>query len=260
MEKQELLALFDREQRIEVTYPDIIRQALPNIVRHIPQSSGNEGYVIYSNLDENTVEDAIQEQIAFFKAQGLSFEWKVYDHDTPEDLKERLAAHGLVEDDPEALVVLDLEDALPVLLEPVRHDIRRLTRVEELADIRAVQEAVWDENFDSLIAYLADTMQHSPDQISVYAAYVDGHPAATAWIVFHPGSSFASLWGGSTLATYRGRGCYTALLATRVQEAQSRGVQFLTVDASPMSRPILEKYHFRFLGFSTPFKWQPESS
>ena len=91
-------------------------------------------------------------------------------------------------------------------------------------------------------------MRHDSDRLSVYVAYLEGHPVACAWTVFHPGSQFASLWGGSTLAGYRGRGCYTALLASRAQEAQARGVRFLTVDASPMSRPILEKYHFQFLG------------
>ena len=260
MEKRELLALFDREQRIEVTYPDIIRQATPNLVRQLPKNPDDGGYVIYSHLDSHTAEDAIREQLAYFKARGLRFEWKVYDHDSPADLKERLVSHGFVAEEPEALVVLDLADAPPVLFEPVQHDIRRLTRVEELADVKAVEEAVWNENFDSLITSLSDMMRHDSDRLSVYVAYMEGRPVACAWTVFHPGSQFASLWGGSTLAGYRGRGCYSALLATRAQEAQTRGVRFLTVDASPMSRPILEKYHFQFLGFSTPFKWQPESS
>jgi hypothetical protein len=45
------------------------------------------------------------------------------------------------------------------------------------------------------------------------------------------------------------------LLAARAQEARARGFSLLTVDASPMSRPILEKHGFQHLATSTPCKW-----
>ncbi|EQD40871.1 GCN5-related N-acetyltransferase, partial [mine drainage metagenome] len=56
--------------------------------------------------------------------------------------------------------------------------------------------------------------------------------------------------GGATVPDYRGRGLYTALLAVRLQEAKRRGARFLTIDAGPMSRPIVEKYGFRLLTFA----------
>ena len=59
-----------------------------------------------------------------------------------------------------------------------------------------------------------------PDLISIYCAYVDGTPVSTAWIRFHPGTHFASLWGGSTVRLFRKRGLYTALLAVRGREAR----------------------------------------
>ena len=68
--------------------------------------------------------------------------------------------------------------------------------------------------------------------------------ATEAWLRMPTHSPFASLWGGATLAPYRGRGLYTALVAVRAQEAKARGYQFLTIDASDMSRPICEKQGF----------------
>jgi GNAT superfamily N-acetyltransferase len=68
------------------------------------------------------------------------------------------------------------------------------------------------------------------------------------------------LWSLSTLAAYRGQGLYTALLAARAQESIQRGIRFLTVDASPMSRPILEKLGFQWLSTFYPRKWQPQKS
>ena len=57
-------------------------------------------------------------------------------------------------------------------------------------------------------------LEHAPDYLSVYLAYVDGQPAACGWARFPAGSPFASLWGGSTLPEQRGRGLYASLLAT----------------------------------------------
>ncbi|NMB86841.1 MAG: GNAT family N-acetyltransferase, partial [Chloroflexi bacterium] len=95
-----------------------------------------------------------------------------------------------------------------------------------------------------------------PEVRSIYVAYAGDQPVATAWIYFPPHSRFASLWGGSTRAEYRGRGLYTALLAIRLQEALRRGVTYLSVDASSMSRPILEKYGFVKIAAESPMMWR----
>ncbi len=93
-------------------------------------------------------------------------------------------------------------------------------------------------------------------RMSVYVAYVDDQPASAAWIYFPKKSQFASLWGGSTVTDFRKQGLYTALLAVRAQEAKGRQVTYLTVDASPMSRPILEKFGFKMIAYSYPCKWE----
>jgi GNAT superfamily N-acetyltransferase len=92
--------------------------------------------------------------------------------------------------------------------------------------------------------------------VSVYISFQGHQPASVAWINFHPGTRFASLWGGSTLPQFRKQGHYALLLAARAQEARSRGFSLLTVDASSMSRPILEKHGFQYLATSTPCTWR----
>lgn len=201
---------------------------------------------------------AIEETVAFFSAQGSSFEWKVYDHDQPADMRQRLAARGFVIEPPEALLVLDLENApefYTTLALP-----GDLVKVEDQAgidDIVRMEEAVWFEDYQWLGRDLAKNLANVPDCLSIFAVRAEGCVVSAAWIYYHPPSQFGSLWGGSTLAQYRRRGYYTALLVARAREARLRGYRFLTVDASPMSRPILEKHGFQFLGFSTPCKWSP---
>ena len=72
-----------------------------------------------------------------------------------------------------------------------------------------------------------------------------------------PGTEFAGLWGGGTLPEWRGRGIYRALVRYRAELAAQRGYRYLTVDASPDSRPILERLGFIRLAITTPYTWTP---
>jgi GNAT superfamily N-acetyltransferase len=230
------------------------RDVLPHVVRHV-DLLGTDSVVLYSELTPETVEEAIRAQVAYFDGLGHSFEWKLYDYDPPADLAERLVAHGFVAEEEETTVVLDATDLPDVLIHPVSADIRPITAPEGLDDVIAVEEAVWADDRSWLRRQLTDELQLAPDLLRIYVAYVDDTPASAAWVRFHPGARFAGLWGGSTLPAYRKRGLYTALLAVRTQEALRHGARFLTVDASPMSRPILEKLGFRAIGTTTPYIW-----
>ncbi len=253
MEKTQLLALHDQQQRIEIEDRSMRREVTPEVIRHVSVNHG-EGMVIYSRLNTENANRVIQEQIHYFRTIGQDFEWKAYGHDTPSDLRARLAAHGLVAEAPEALLVLEIEAAPACLLQPIAHDIRRITEPSRLAEIDRIQAAVWGESDPDRIAALRDDLSQDPGHVSIYIAYADAVPVAYARITYHDHSQFAGLWGGSTLKEHRGRGFYTGLLAIRLQEARRRRVRFLTIDASPMSQPIVEKHGFQFLTLTQPFK------
>lgn len=256
MNTAELLALFDREQRRDITFYGSRRDVAAQVVRHIPLPGiGGNGYVLYSTLDAATADQAIEDQIAFFGELGIDCGWKLYGHDTPPDLGERLAARGFVPQEIEAVMILDLAEAPAVLWQPVAHDIRRVVDPAQVGEVVAVHDAVWHEQLEWLGPQLVAELQNGGDDFCLYLAYADGLPASTAWVRFHPATQFASLWGGSTLPAYRGRGLYTALLAIRAQEARRRGVRFLTVDASAMSRPILQKHGFQILTTARDYQW-----
>jgi hypothetical protein len=76
------------------------------------------------------------------------------------------------------------------------------------------------------------------------------------WTFYNPNTQFASLWAGSTLERFRKRGLYTAVLAAMVQEAMQKGRRYLTIDAGPMSRPIVEKHGFRLLAHAGDCEWK----
>ncbi len=259
MNKSQIIALYDHDQRKDVEYPDMRREVTPNVVRHVDTSGNREGVIMYSQLNEANAEDIICEQVNYFESIGQGFEWKFYDYDGPSDLKERLSSSGFIIEEAEAIMVLDLEDAPEVLGQPVLQNVQRITDPEKISDVVTVEGQVWNEDFSWLGHFLGTALSNYPEQMSVYVAYVDEQPVSSAWIYFPKHSQFASLWGGSTLSGYRKQGLYTALLAVRAQEAKTRQVRYLTVDASPMSCPILEKFGFEMIAYSYPCKWKLKS-
>jgi hypothetical protein len=198
--------------------------------------------------------------VRYFESIGQDFEWKLYDYDQPPDLKERLGSAGFVVEEAEAILVLDLAEAPERLWQPVRYTVRQIVDPEKLVDVQAVEQQVWNEDASWVLDFLGDTLRTHPEQMSVYVAYVDEQPASAAWIYFPAHSQFASLWGGATIRRFRQQGLFTALVAVRAQEAKARQVQYLTVDAMPMSRPILEKHGFELIAYSYPCKWKRQSS
>jgi hypothetical protein len=250
---EEVLALYDREQRCEIEYPGMERQVLPGVVRFVRPMPGMS-FVLYSDLDETTADAAIDAQIAYFSALKQAFEWKVYAHDRPADLVGRLAARGFETEEPDAIMVLDVAAAPAALLAPPGADVRRLTDPAQLADVVSILEPVWNNDFNWVYERMGGHMA-IPNYLSVFVAYVDSQPACVGWTYYSPGH-FASLWGGSTLEAHRGRGLYTAVLAARVREARARGVPYLTIDAGNMSRPIVARHGFEVITYATACEWK----
>jgi GNAT superfamily N-acetyltransferase len=250
---KDVLALYDWEQRREIEFPDMERQVFPHLVRYVRPAPGMS-FVLYSDLDEATVDAIIEEQIVYFSALGTPFEWKVYAHDRPADLARRLAARGFETGEPDAIMVLDVAAAPAELLAEPAADVRRLTDPARLADVVSVLEPVWGTDFDWVYERMGGHMA-IPNYLSVFVAYVEDKPACAGWTYYSPGH-FAGLWGGSTLEAYRGRGLYTAVLAARVREARARGVRYLTIDAGSMSRPIVARCGFEVITYATACEWK----
>jgi len=60
-------------------------------------------------------------------------------------------------------MVLDLDEAPEALWQPVHQDVRRITHQEQLADVQAVVEQVWYEDYSWLVAYLGNLLLTQTD-------------------------------------------------------------------------------------------------
>jgi GNAT superfamily N-acetyltransferase len=240
MDIPRILSFFDTDQRRDFEYAGATRQVTPHLVRHL-QPPPEASFILWADLDEENADEVIDGEIAYFRQRGHSFDWKVYAHDRPADLLDRLVTRGFETEEPDDVMVLEVASA-GQLAANNQADVRRLSDPAQLADVVGILEPVWNEDFDWVYERLGGHMA-IPGYLSVYVAYVDGVPACTGWTYFSQGR-FAGLWGGSTLEAYRGHGLYSAVLAARIREARERGVPYLTIDAGPMSRPIVARHGF----------------
>jgi GNAT superfamily N-acetyltransferase len=251
MDRHSILDLFNQHLRIEMLEPNSRRERTDSVVRKVSLSN-EPGFISYSEMDESNADSIIDEQIAYYQQLKQQFEWKVFDYDQPSDLKERLQKKGFTLEKSEALMISDLTEANQLLDTQVLPEIKRLTTELEIWDIIKLEEEVWNEDYQDLGQRLVRDFNDSTAHLSLYGAYVDGRIVSAAWMYLHEGTPFASLWGGSTLADYRKRGYYSSLLAIRARVASEKGYPLLIVDASSMSKPILEKHGFHCYGYSTP--------
>ncbi len=210
-------------------------------------------------LGGEALDALIARQRDFFAARGEAVEWKTRGHDRPLDLPQRLTAAGF---EPEAAetVVIGLAEALahgrhsPL---PEGVGVRLVTADVDMYRIAAMESEVWAEDWSWLAADLIARVRGSGT--TVLAAEADGRVVSAAWLVSKSGTEFAGLWGGSTLAAWRRRGIYRALVARRAALAASQGVRYLQVDASDDSRPILERLGFTAVTTTTPYAWTPSN-
>ena len=261
MDRYEVLRRFEAEVR---TRP----QAAPGfavawdgpVLRMVgPGPGASDNGILASRLDEASADAAIAGAIAFFGGRGRAFEWKLYDYDRPADLAGRLAAAGLKPEEPETFVALAVASGPRFRAPPPSIRIEGIEDPAAFGVIEQVNGAVYGRPDDArrLAAAVAAEKRGDPDGLSLYAAFAGEAPVAVAWMRHRRGEAFGSLWGGSTLAPWRGQGLYQALVGARVAEARERGCLWLTVDCSPMSLPILTRCGFERLAVTTPYIWSP---
>ena len=195
----------------------------------------------------------------FFAARGQRVEWKTYDYDEPADLGERLVTAGFVREDDEALV---LGEAAPLADQdvelPAGVAVRAADGYDDFVRIRTMSETVWGEEHAWVTESLYPDWVARPGSMDVVVVEEsrDG-PVLCAARGEYDASGFTGLWGGSTLPEWRGRGLYRATLLHRAKLGLERGKEYVRVDASPDSEPILRRLGLHRVATTTPYVFDP---
>jgi hypothetical protein len=258
----ELLARHDEQLR------GTIADRLPSTWRPHPDgpvlrvTTPTQGFAFARDLDALTVEELdghIARVREFFAARGQAVEWKTYGHDRP-DLTTRLGLAGFAPEPLETVVIGPARDLVTAGETPGGVTIEATTDPAELRAIAAMESRVWGADCSWLAGDLADRIESAPDDVVILTAKAGGEVVSAAWLMIMRGTEFGTLWGGSTLAEWRGRGIYRALVARRARIAVERGIRYLMVEASDDSRPILERLGLRAVTTTTPWLWKPATA
>jgi len=258
MDHDAVLALYDRDMRegAQPDGPETRVERAGRVVRQVCPAYGWNG-VVWSALDAASADAVIADQIAYFSGLGRGFEWKLYGHDQPLDLGERLRGAGFTAQPEETLMIgetagLALDDRLP--------DGIRVLPVTDRAGAGLVAEVhakAFGTDGSRLRHQLLARLTADPDTVVAVVALAGDIPVSAARMELLPGAPFAGLWGGGTVREWGGRGIYRALVAHRARAAAARGYRYLQVDAMSTSRPILERLGFEPLTTTQPYVYEP---
>lgn len=178
--------------------------------------------------------------------------WWIGPSATPNDLVDRLRAHGLAPDEransePHAT-------SMALIVEPAATgEGVEARRVESLEDFRAaatIAATAFEEPkedhaaYESILEenYARERAGHSP---RTYIAFLAGRPVGTGRALFAADCPAVLMLGGGVVPEGRGRGVYRALVRARWDDAVAAGTPALVTHAGAMSRPILERLGFQ---------------
>lgn len=258
MDHVAVLALFDRDMR-EGAQPDgpgahVERDG--RVVRQVAAEHGWNG-VVWSDLDETNADKAIADQVAHYTGLDREFEWKLYGHDLPFDLGQRLRSAGFTPEPEETLMIAEVADLSLDVHPPEGVRFLPVTDQAGVDLVADVHEKAFGTDSSRLRHQLLARLRDDPDTVVAVVALAGDVPVSAARMELVPGTRFAGLWGGGTVEAWRGRGIYRALVAHRARAAVARGYRYLQVDALATSRPILERLGFEPLTTTQPHVYQP---
>jgi hypothetical protein len=264
VDADELLRVFHDETRAPIRVGTPQRPIeVDGLVRREYELDGGHWNMIESpdglGPDPDEWDAVIARQRDFFAQRGLRVEWKTYDYDEPADLGTRLVRAGFVRQDDEALV---LGEAAPLAAQelslPDGVVVRAADSDEDFERMAAMLEVVWGQPQPWVVDSLLPRWLAEPASMDVVVVeQTRGGPVLCAARSEYDTSRFTGLWGGSTRPEWRGRGLYRATLLHRARLGLERGKDFVRVDASPDSEPILRRLGLHRVATTTPYVFDP---
>jgi hypothetical protein len=255
-----LLRVYDDQLRgeVETRGATALERLGPLHLAVFPGGFGFVGYRDLAGADADVLDRWVAEALEHFRAspEVTEVEWKTRGHDVAPGLHEALLDHGFEPGDVESVMMGPAEGLAVDVPLPDGVTLRRVT---EEADVRAASamadrvfgDPVSDRRADDVLERLG-----RGDGAELWVAEVQGEVVSSGRLEPVPGTEVAGIWGGATLAHWRGRGIYRALTAERARSALRMGMRYLQSDSTEFSRPILERSGLVRITTTTPYEWQ----
>jgi len=198
-----------------------------------------------TRVKDDEAEAVIEETLGWFRDRKAPFAfWWVGSQTQPDDLAERLVAHGLaanVVNDPGMAVELEQLGAVNA---PAGYETRAVWDAEGLADWRDVFVAAFGVPEWAGQAWADATLALGKGAPwTMYVGYLDGR--AVACNILFMGGGVASVYGVGTVPDVRGRGVGTAITLQPLLEARAAGYRYGVLFATEMGYGVYERMGFR---------------
>ena len=244
-----LLALYDDTMRRNASVAGCTREQTARASRY-STTSGSLRYVMWHEFPAADTDRCITQEVIAATGSVNALMWKVYGHDAPANLGERLIVQGFREHDPCTLMAAPVTRVLTAMGDaPEQIKVRQLLEAAELDAYQEIWDSVWPDapNARYVNDYRSLAANRDPGVV-FFAGFSAAHEAVTSGYLFHaPSCPFALLCGGATKEAWRNQHAYSAMLMARAKCALQRGAIYLAVEASPQSQPILERLGFERL-------------
>jgi GNAT superfamily N-acetyltransferase len=218
-----------------------------SVVTDIPWTWPNA--VCGVRLESATADGRIDELLAPFRARQRRMRWWIPPTSTPDDLLERLVAHGLEAEFADDAMACDLTDWHPskpadgVAIERVVDTATFHTWTETFAYGFGGRPGSSDAIFER---YYVDVAVGATSPIATYLARLDGEPVATAF--GRSSGGVVGVYAVATVPAARRRGIGAAITSRLMTDAWAGGARLAVLSASDMGRSVYERLGFEAIG------------
>src|SRR3954454_9114677 len=251
MDNRAVLAMFDEQIRRHPTAAPGERVERDEAVVRLVAGEGGRSTVTWSQLDETAADAVIATTIERFALLGMGeWEWKHYSYDRPADLPRRLLTAGFTPEPAEALMVAEIAELALEVPPPAGVELRPVADQQGVDALVRVHDEVFGEDHAGFGRQLLARLGRRPPTVAAVVAVAGDTPICAGRVEFHPGTEFASLWGGGAPWPAGGGGASSARssrTAPRSPQTGASGIcrstprrragRFCTASASSSSRP-----------------------
>jgi hypothetical protein len=160
IERSHLLHQLDTERRTLARIGETLEQ--DEHITRLTSSDGSHHTIIFSSLDSENADAIIVRETAHYRGllapsnfpAKMEVEWKLYEHDAPADLINKLETAGFEIGACESVVALDLSDHHDWIDDPLANHVERVTTLEQVNLYRQTAELIFHKNY----AYTANEL------------------------------------------------------------------------------------------------------
>ncbi|GCE22320.1 GNAT family N-acetyltransferase [Dictyobacter kobayashii] len=217
--------------------------------------------VVRACLTEETMDEAIVSSIQRFQAYNVPGSWHVGPWMRPENLGERLVAHGFTHEGNEPGMAVDLlrlnahiSTPQGLVIERVRNeqDLEVWTRTLAMGFGEGEIEANWVGAMYHKSGFAEDGLWHH------YLGRWNGEPVATTSLFL--GAGVAGIYFVFTIPTARRQGIGAAITFAALQDASRRGYRVGILGSSSMGYPVYRRLGFQEYCQIEMYEWTPREN